>query len=223
MPVVLRGDNAFLNGGGSTASQLRAEWLAAGKTFTNTSTAQVGKFWQEFGGRDVKTEREQYRLATGFEGKFQTFGRDVNIDGYAQYSRLDGTTTSYSVPTPARAGSTDAVLIGGVAVCRASPAAPGRLRAVGPGRTASPSHPVDQRRRPPPRVKQTVAGLNFATDLSTCRPARWAWLRRASTARNRASSTRTPWARRARCSSTPSARRGRPARVKNLRRSASRS
>ena len=59
MPVVLRGDNAFLNGGGSTAAALRAEWTAAGKTFVNTSTAQVGKFWQEFGGRDVKTEREQ--------------------------------------------------------------------------------------------------------------------------------------------------------------------
>ena len=49
MPVVLRGDNAFLAGGGTTAAQLRAEWLAASKTFTQGSTAQVGKFWNEFG------------------------------------------------------------------------------------------------------------------------------------------------------------------------------
>ncbi|HEX7946630.1 MAG TPA: TonB-dependent receptor [Phenylobacterium sp.] len=119
MPVVLRGDNAFLNGGGSTAAALRAEWTAAGKTFVNTSTAQVGKFWQEFGGRDVKTEREQYRLAAGFQGKFQTFGRDVHTDGYVQYSRLDGTTLSYNVPNILRVQqATDAVVVGGQVVCR---------------------------------------------------------------------------------------------------------
>lgn len=44
MPVALRGDNAFLAGGGATANQLRTEWLAAGKTFTQGSAAQVGKF-----------------------------------------------------------------------------------------------------------------------------------------------------------------------------------
>ncbi len=119
MPVVLRGDNAFLNGGGSTAAALRSEWTAAGKTFTNTSTAQVGKFWQEFGGRDVKTEREQYRLATGFQGKFQTFGRDVHTEGYVQYSRLDGTTLSYNVPNILRVQqATDAITVGGQVVCR---------------------------------------------------------------------------------------------------------
>ncbi|MCW5759389.1 MAG: TonB-dependent receptor plug domain-containing protein, partial [Phenylobacterium sp.] len=118
MPVVLRGDNAYLNGAGSTAAALRAEWLAAGKTLTQAQTAQVGKFWEEFGGRDVKTEREQWRLTGGFEGKFQTFGRDVFVDGYAQYARLDGTTISYGVPNILRVQqATDAVLLNGQVVC----------------------------------------------------------------------------------------------------------
>nr|QQZ51213.1 hypothetical protein JKL49_08925 [Phenylobacterium glaciei] len=62
MPVTLKGDNAYLNGAGATAAALRAEWLAAGKTLTQGSTAQVGKFWREFGGRDVKSERTTLRL-----------------------------------------------------------------------------------------------------------------------------------------------------------------
>ena len=68
MPVALKGDNAFLNGAGATAEALRAEWLAAGKTLTTGSTAQVGKFWTEFGGRDVNSERETLRVVAGMEG-----------------------------------------------------------------------------------------------------------------------------------------------------------
>lgn len=168
MPVVLRGDNAYLNGGGTTAAQLRAEWLAAGKTLTQGSTAQVGKFWQEFGGRDVKSAREQVRVAGGFEGKFQTFGRDVNIDGYAQYSELDGTTTSYNVPNVLRVQqATDAVIVNGQAVCRdvaarAAGCVPWDL-VNGASREAilwtNALSATEQ------TVKQTVAGLNFATDL----------------------------------------------------------
>lgn len=168
MPVVLRGDNAYLNGGGATASQLRAEWLAAGKTFTTGSTAQVGKFWSEFGGRDVKSSREQTRVAGGFAGKFETFGRDVNVDGYAQYSRLDGTTTSYNVPQVARVQqATDAVLLNGQVVCRdagarAAGCVPWDL-INGPSREAilwtNALSATDQ------SVKQTVAGVNFGTDL----------------------------------------------------------
>jgi outer membrane receptor protein involved in Fe transport len=168
MPVVLRGDNAYLNGAGSIAAALRSEWTAAGKTFVSTSTAQVGKFWQEFGGRDVKTEREQTRVAGGFEGKFQTFGRDVHVDGYAQYSRLDGTTISYNVPNILKVQqATDAVVIGGQVVCRdagarATGCVPWDL-INGPSREAilytNATSATDQ------VVKQTVAGLNFATDV----------------------------------------------------------
>ena len=168
MPVVLRGDNAFLAGATTTATQLRAEWLAAGKTFTQGSTAQVGKFWQEFGGRDVKTAREQTRVAGGFGGKFQTFGRDVNVEGYAQYSRLDGTTTSYNVPNVARVQqATDAVLVNGQVVCRdvaarAAGCVPWDL-INGASREAilwtNALSATDQ------SVKQTVGGINFDSTL----------------------------------------------------------
>ncbi|WP_374472355.1 TonB-dependent receptor domain-containing protein [Phenylobacterium sp.] len=119
MPVVLRGDNAFLAANNPTAAALRAEWLAAGKTFTQTSTAQVGKFWQEFGGRNVKTEREQIKLLAGFEGDFEVLGRGVSWDVYGQYSELDGSTISYGQPNISRVQqATDAVLVNGQIVCR---------------------------------------------------------------------------------------------------------
>ena len=168
MPVVLRGDNAFLAGGGTTAAQLRAEWLAAAKTFTQGSTAQVGKFWNEFGGRDVRSSREQTRVAGGFNGKFEMMGRDFGASDYAQYSQLDGTTTSYNVPRVARVQqATDAVLLNGQVVCRdvnarAAGCVPWDL-INGPSREAilwtNALSATEQ------TVKQTVAGLNFNTEL----------------------------------------------------------
>jgi outer membrane receptor protein involved in Fe transport len=123
MPVVLRGDNAFLAANNPTAAALRAEWLAAGKTFTQGSTAQVGKFWQEFGGRNVKTEREQIKLLAGFEGDFDVLGRGVSWDIYGQYSELDGSTISYGQPNISRVQqATDAVLLNGQIVCRSEAA-----------------------------------------------------------------------------------------------------
>ena len=168
MPVVLRGDNAFLAGGGTTAAQLRTEWLAAAKTFTQGSTAQVGKFWSEFGGRDVRSSREQTRVAAGLDGKFNFLTRDVKVNGYAQYSQLDGTTTSYNVPNVARVQqATDAILVGGQVVCRdvtarANGCVPWDL-VNGASREAilwtnALSSTVQT-------VKQTVAGLNFTTML----------------------------------------------------------
>ena len=168
MPVVLRGDNAYLNGSGATAAALRAEWLAAGKTFTQGSTAQVGKFWQEFGGRDVKAEREQVKYTGGIEGKFQTFGRDVSMDSYVQYSEVTGTTISFNVPNVARVQqATDAVLLNGAVVCRDAAA-----RAAG----CTPWDLVNGASRESilwtngiassdQKLSQTVAGINFATDV----------------------------------------------------------
>lgn len=170
MPVALRGDNAFLNGGGATAAALRAEWLAAGKTLTQGSTAQVAKFWQEFGGRNVKTAREQYKFATGFAGEFETFGRKVNVDGYAQFARLDGTTTSYGVPYVARVQqATDAVVVGGQVVCRdatarANGCVPWDL-VNGPSREAI--NYANGVATTEGVSKQTVGGVNFATNLFT--------------------------------------------------------
>jgi iron complex outermembrane receptor protein len=181
IPVVMRGDNAYLNGPGAAAAALRAAWTApnlatlpvnqrgAGLTLTQAATVNVGKFWQEFGTRDVKAEREQIRLATGFEGKFQTFGRDVNIDGYVQYSELDGSTISYNQPNIVRLQqATDAVLLNGQVVCRdaaarAAGCAPWDLINGQPSREAilwanGVSNTIQT-------VKQTVGGLNIATKL----------------------------------------------------------
>ena len=168
LPLTLKGDNAFLNGPGTTAAQLRAEWLAAGKTLTQGSTAQVGKTFVEFGGRDVKTEREQTRVAAGFAGKFQTFGRDIHVDGYAQYSRLDGTTISYNVPNVLKVQqATDAVLVNGQVVCRDVTA-----RAAGcipfdlvNGASRESILSTNALSATDQTVKQTVAGLNFAGDV----------------------------------------------------------
>jgi iron complex outermembrane receptor protein len=168
MPVALRGDNAFLNGPGATAAALRAEWLAAGKTLTQGSTAQVGKFWQEFGGRDVKAEREQMKYSGGIQGAFDTFGREVHMDAYVQYSKVTGTTISYNVPNIARVQqATDAVLLNGQVVCRSDAA-----RAAGctpwdlvNGPTREAINWTNGIATTDQRLSQTVAGINFDTNL----------------------------------------------------------
>jgi outer membrane receptor protein involved in Fe transport len=184
MPVTLKGDNAFLNGPGAAAAALRAVWTApangpngqplpfdqrgAGLTLTSASQVNVGKTWVEYGNRDVKTEREQVRVAGGFEGAFETFGRTVNMDGYIQYSRLDGTTISYNVPNILRVQqATDAILVNGQVVCRdvaarAAGCVPFDL-INGASQEAilwtNGISVTDQ------TVKQTVGGINFATTL----------------------------------------------------------
>lgn len=169
MPVTLKGDNAFLNGAGATAAALRAEWLDAGKKLGDaSSTAQVGKFWQEFGGRDVKTERETIRAVIGMEGDFEAANRRFNWDWYAQYGETSGTTTSYNVPNVKRVQqATDAILLNGQVVCRDEQA-----RAAGcvpwdlvNGANqqailwANAQSVTDQ------KVKQTVVAANISTDL----------------------------------------------------------
>lgn len=168
MPVTLKGDNAYLNGSGATAAALRAEWLAAGKTLTSTSTAQVGKFWVEFGGRDVKTERETLRVVAGMQGEFEAVGRDFNWDWYAQFGKTTGSTTSYNVPRVLRVQqATDVILVGGAPVCRdvaarAAGCVPWDL-INGPNQQAvawtNAQSITDQ------EVKQTVVAANIATNL----------------------------------------------------------
>lgn len=168
MPVVLRGDNAFLNGPGATAAALRAEWLAAGKTLTQTQTAQVGKFWREFGGRDVKAEREQVKYSGGIDGNFETFGRDVRMGAYVQYSEVTGSTISYNVPNVTRVQqATDAVLVNGQVVCRDVAA-----RAAGcvpwdlvNGASQEAILWTNGVATSDQKLSQTVAGINFDTNL----------------------------------------------------------
>ncbi len=119
MPLSFKGDNAFLQGSSQAASQLRAEWLAAGKTFTNDASANVGKFFNEFGGRDVKSVRETVRIVGGMQGEFEALERKFNWDWYAQYGETNGSTTSYNQPNVKRVQqATDAVFLGGQIVCR---------------------------------------------------------------------------------------------------------
>lgn len=168
MPVTLKGDNAFLNGNTATAAALRAEWLDAGKSLDSSSTAQVGKFWREFGGRDVKTERETIRAVIGMEGDFEAASRKFNWDWYAQYGETSGKTTSYNIPNVKRVQqATDAVTVNGQIVCRDVEA-----RAAGcvPWDLVNGANPLavawangvsttDQ------EVKQTVVAANISTDL----------------------------------------------------------
>ena len=168
MPVALKGDNAFLNGTGATAEALRAEWLAAGKTLTTGSTAQVGKFWTEFGGRDVKSERETLRVVAGMEGEFEALERKFNWDWYAQFGKTTGSTSSYNLPNVKRVQqATDAILVNGQVVCRdvaarAAGCVPWDL-VNGANQAAvawtNASSVTDQ------EVKQTVVAANIGTDL----------------------------------------------------------
>jgi len=185
LPLSIRGDNAFLNGPGQLAADLRAvitgptsvngvllpfAQRGANLPLTNSTVIQVARFYPEFGGRDVNAEREQIRAAVGFEGGFGVFGRDVSVDGYAQYSTLEGETTSYNVPQLARVTqAVDAILLNGQVVCRdAAARAAGCVPfdvINGPSREAilwtNANSTTEQ------EVKQSVAGLNFATDLFT--------------------------------------------------------
>ena len=168
LPLVFRGDNAFLQGTSTAASQLRAEWAAAGKPFTQATTAQVAKFFDEFGGRDVKTERDTLRLVGGMEGSFEAVSRKFNWDWYAQYGETNGTTTSYNQPYIARIQqATDAILVGSQIVCRdvaarAAGCIPWNL-VDGPDQSAvawaNHTSVTDQ------KVKETVVAANLASDL----------------------------------------------------------
>jgi outer membrane receptor protein involved in Fe transport len=170
MPVSLKGDNAYLAGSDATATALRNEWLAAGKTLTQGSTAQVGKFWVEFGGRDVATDRDTTRLVGGMEGRFNVANRDFNWDWYAQYGETSGETTSFNVPQVARVQqATDAVLLNGQIVCRDATA---RANGCQPwdlihGASAEAVAWTNAQSTTEQKVKQTVLAANIATDLFT--------------------------------------------------------
>jgi iron complex outermembrane receptor protein len=168
MPVTLKGDNAYLAGATSTDAALRAEWLAAGKTFTQGSTAQVGKFWVEFGGRDVKTSRETTRYLAGAQGDFDALDRKFFWNFYGQFGKTTGTTTSYNVPNVARVQqATDAVVVGGQVVCRDVTA-----RAAGcvpwnliDGASAAAIAWTNAQSTTDQEVKQTVFGADISADL----------------------------------------------------------
>jgi outer membrane receptor protein involved in Fe transport len=121
MPVSLKGDNAFLQGSTTADQQLRGFITGAGLPLTAATSINVGKFWQEFGRRDVYTRRHQERGVIGMEGDFNFADRDFHWDWYYQHGRLTGTTESFGVPNIQKVQfATDAVLSGGQTVCRAT-------------------------------------------------------------------------------------------------------
>lgn len=170
MPVTLKGDNAYLNGTDATATALRAAWTGAGKALTSTATANVGKFWVEFGGRNVATDRDTTRVVGGMEGKFNTLNRDFHWDWYAQYGETNGKTTSFNVPIVARVQqATDAVLLNGQIVCRDATA---RANGCQPwdlvhGPSAAAVAWTNAQSTSDQKVKQTVLSGNLTTDLFT--------------------------------------------------------
>ncbi|MDB5451506.1 MAG: hypothetical protein JWO33_84, partial [Caulobacteraceae bacterium] len=168
LPISIRGDNAFLNGGGATAAALRAEFLAAGRALTTTTVVPVARSYVEFGGRNVATDRETVRLVGGLKGEFDAASRTVSWDAYAQYGEMTGETVTTGVPNVLRLQqATDAVVLGGQTVCRdvnarAQGCVPFDL-VNGPSQEAvawsNGVSTTDQ------TIKQTVVAASFNTDL----------------------------------------------------------
>jgi outer membrane receptor protein involved in Fe transport len=100
LPAIIRGDNAFLLTSQTQAAQdLRALWIQAfGALGNRANTAPIGKFWQEFGGRDSSTHRSVQRYVVGMQGDTEVpFVHNFHWDWYAQEGKLDGYTISYGV------------------------------------------------------------------------------------------------------------------------------
>ncbi|HEV7385713.1 MAG TPA: TonB-dependent receptor plug domain-containing protein, partial [Phenylobacterium sp.] len=98
LPVSLKGDNGFLQGTTAADQQLRGFITGAGLPLTSATSINVGKFYQEFGGRNVYTRRHTERFVGGMEGDFDFADRNFHWDWYAQLGRLTGTTQSFGVP-----------------------------------------------------------------------------------------------------------------------------
>jgi iron complex outermembrane receptor protein len=168
LPVAFRGDNAFMAGSTALDAQMRAQWTAGGLGFTQASSANVGKFWEELGRRDSEVLRQSYRLVSGIEGGFELAGRNVTYDAFGQYSELDGYAKAFNVPYIARVQqAVDAVQVGGQAVCRDAAA-----RAAGcvpwdliNGPSAEAVAWANADARSNGVARQQILATNFATDL----------------------------------------------------------
>ncbi len=126
LPVALKGDNAFLAGNTTADQQLRGFITGAGLPLTSATSINVGKFWQEFGRRDVYTRRHQERAVFGMEGDFDFADRNIHWDWSFEHGHLTGVTESFGVPNIQKTiWATDAVNSGGQIVCRATLPGPG--------------------------------------------------------------------------------------------------
>jgi outer membrane receptor protein involved in Fe transport len=128
LPAKISGDNAFLLTSQTQAAQdLRALWTQAfGALGNRANTAGIGKFWQEFGGRDSETHRSVQRYVIGMEGDNEVpFVQNFHWDWYAEEGKLNGYTISTGVANIQNTlNALDAVVApGGGIVCRSG--APG--------------------------------------------------------------------------------------------------
>lgn len=170
MPVVLHGDNAYLNGPSALAGELRGLWSQAGLPFTQNATANVAKFWGEFGDRNSLIVRENYQAVTGVQGTFGVLGRDVDYDVYAQYGELDGYAIGFNVPYIQRVqNETDAVVVNGQIVCRNAAA---RANGCVPwdlidGPSSAAVAWANANARANGVANQTIGAANFSTKLFT--------------------------------------------------------
>jgi outer membrane receptor protein involved in Fe transport len=168
MPIVMRGDNAYLNGSSALASQLRTQWAAAGLAFNQTTAVSVGKFWQEFGNRNTDVSRHSYRAISGLQGDFSLWSRDVTWDVSAQYSELEGFALAFNVPNILKTQqATDAILLNGAIVCRDAAARAAGCQPWdlinGPSQAAVDWANADA--RSDGKASQTVVAANVATTL----------------------------------------------------------
>jgi iron complex outermembrane receptor protein len=123
LPANIFGDNAYLNGPGANAAALRGFWtqpVAAGGpglTLTSASKAGLGRFWTEFGGRNVASNRDSYRYVAGAEGDIAF--HNLHWDASGEYGEVRGVTISYGVANINKTlASLDAVNDGGAIKCR---------------------------------------------------------------------------------------------------------
>lgn len=102
---------------GPIGPQLRAAFLASGAAAN--SPILIGKYFDDFGGRDTRADRETTRGVIGMNGALEIADRDVHWDWYAQYGRTSAETTHYNVPNLLRiTQAVDPVLVAGQIVCR---------------------------------------------------------------------------------------------------------
>jgi len=85
----VRRDNAYLNGTGANAVELRRIFDANGLT-APTASAELFRFTEEFGQRVIEQQRDMIRTVVGLEGDFEFADRNVKWDTYYQYGQLDG-------------------------------------------------------------------------------------------------------------------------------------
>jgi outer membrane receptor protein involved in Fe transport len=175
LPLFINGDNAFLNGGGTTAAQLRTAFTTNGLPLTAATRIPVARFFAELGGRDAETRRTTTRVVGGMEGEFETFNRNFNWDWYAQYGKTTGTTVSTGIPYIERTQfAVDAINVNGQIVCRATTSTDAAIRARAAGCVPfdlvnSPSREsllyINGVSTTDQEVKQTVVSGNIGTEL----------------------------------------------------------